>query len=783
MPPCSLAGSRLVLLLAAICACLLAPPARGWALRSQAQTGSGRATVSGIAIDARTNEPLHNVLVWLQGAVAVVVTDRQGRFALADVTPGRHVLVLSAVNYALVRRNIDVPARGLAGLTIAMPGGAGTYSETVTVTAPLSPDAALIPSRQYLAGAALQTLSGGILDDPSRAVQALPGVTTGDDFRAEFAVRGHGPRHIGGVFEGVATSMLMHTWHQSDGGTASMINSDVVAGATLMSGAYPQRQGNKAGALLDITMREGPRDRLQLRGTSGLTMSSAVVGGPLGSAGKGSYLASIRLNYLDTMLRKVDADMAAGFRGLDSQGKLVYDLSGRHQVQAAWLAGRTTLDMDTERPIAGPDDDWHTANTTGLLTVALRSTFGPRAILTQRAAAVGNRYRTQGFFGFDLARETRKDASYRLDLAVTPFGRSALEAGIETHRLTHKRFFSDYDWAEASEETVSPAWQDRFDGTTWRHGAYALFRWDGWRRLTISPGARVDHSSLTRETTVSPWLQVNWMPASRVAITLAGGVHHQFPDIEHVAGQIGGGTALGAERAVHADLGLAYAIDDRTKARVSLYNREDRGMLRLRNGEVQRFPWGVFLPGYAWIRYINVLDGYARGVEFELRSDRPNGLSGWASYSLGYSKYRDVRRNETFPGDYDQRHTVNLFGQYRWSARTSVSGRFRYGSNYPLAGYYAKEADGLYGIASIRNAERLPAYARLDVRADRTFVVGARRLTLFAELLNVLDHTNVRQRPAANGVFITPDGRWLMAGRTVEELFPRLPTVGLLVEF
>ena len=167
-----------------LCICLRVPAAGNGAVRPQEAATGGRVTVSGVAVDARTNEPLRDVLVWRQEAEATVVTDRQGRFTLSGVAPGHHVLILSAVNYALVRRDIDVPVQGLSGLTVAMPAGAGTYSETVNVTAPLSPDAAIVPSRQYLTGAALQTLSGGILDDPSRAVQALPGVTTGDDLLA-----------------------------------------------------------------------------------------------------------------------------------------------------------------------------------------------------------------------------------------------------------------------------------------------------------------------------------------------------------------------------------------------------------------------------------------------------------------------------------------------------------------------------------------------------------------------------------------------------------------------
>ena len=79
------------------------------------------------------------------------------------------------------------------------------------------------------------------------------------------------------------------------------------------------------------------------------------------------------------------------------------------------------------------------------------------------------------------------------------------------------------------------------------------------------------------------------------------------------------------------------------------------------------------------------------------------------------------------------------------ATRSSLSGRFRLGSNYPLTGYYESRNeplilggemfgyDSVYIVAAARNTERLPAYARLDLRLDRTFAIAKRRL-MFAEV-------------------------------------------------
>jgi hypothetical protein len=137
----------------------------------------------------------------------------------------------------------------------------------------------------------------------------------------------------------------------------------------------------------------------------------------------------------------------------------------------------------------------------------------------------------------------------------------------------------------------------------------------------------------------------------------------------------------------------------------------------------------------------------------------------------------------------DQRHALSLFGHYRLTNRTSVGAKFRYGSNYPRVGYVAEQplpagappllGGGVplfFGISETRNGLRLPAYARLDVRADRTFTWSGRRITLFLEVANALNRTNVRNVPYG----VDRTGR--VFGGT-DTLLPVLPSAGFVVEF
>jgi hypothetical protein len=151
-------------------------------------------------------------------------------------------------------------------------------------------------------------------------------------------------------------------------------------------------------------------------------------------------------------------------------------------------------------------------------------------------------------------------------------------------------------------------------------------------------------------------------------------------------------------------------------------------------------------------------------------------LSGWIGYAYADTQYLDTIRDEAFIADVDQRHTFNVYGSYRINDRTNVSGRFRAGSNVPLVGYLRENANRFF-LTSTRNELRLPTFTRLDLRATRTYEVAEGRLSLFVEVINVYNRRNVRARS------LRLNSRRMEAFNVTEEMFPILPSVGIMVEF
>jgi hypothetical protein len=285
---------------------------------------------------------------------------------------------------------------------------------------------------------------------------------------------------------------------------------------------------------------------------------------------------------------------------------------------------------------------------------------------------------------------------------------------------------------------------------------------------------RVDAFSLSGRTTASPWLQAMVPLGGTLTLRSGAGIHRQEPDFAEVLGSRGSAT-LREERAYHTDVGVEGRIGAAARWQVTAYNREDRDLLRLPLSETAVVN-GVLVNPSLTTTYVNALDGHARGVEVLVERQAANGLSGWVSYALGFSKYRDHMTGETFWGDFDQRHTVNLYGAYRATDRLSFSARFRAGSNFPTTGYWT-EKDGAYFVGTDRNTLRVPAYGRLDLRANRTFTWSWTRLSLFVEGINILGQQNVRYAvPSINR-------RTFGATDLYERMVPRIPSVGVLLEF
>ena len=722
--------------------------------------------ISGTVVEARTGTPLAAVLIKVQATGQQAFSDADGRFEITEVPAGPQTILVSVVGFGLVRKDVTVAEGERADLTIPVLEGASTYVEEVAVGAGVNREAeAGVATQSVLGSRELLALRGLIADDPFRAVQVLPGVSTGDDFRAEFAVRGLGPQHIGIAIDGVDSPLLFHTVRGvQDTGTLALLNSDVLQSASLLAGPHPQRFNSHLGSRLDFTTRDGARDRVRVRGLLSASAASTVWEGPAGA--RAGWLFAIRKSYIDRLVRQIDplADTTFGFT--DGQAKLTVDLTPRQTLRASLIAGRSSLRETDDPPDANTLDP--AMNHTLIGNVQWRFSPSARFSTTQQVYVIKSRYRNRVFDGRTREQGSDRDVTWRGAGAWNPGAGHLTEFGAQAQSLRARRL--DRRFTATSEQVVLDA-----AGRAWTTAAWVQHRWQPLARFSITPGARVEHWQLFEQSRVSPWLltAVDLLP--RTHLRLSGGIQHQAPALDHAF--LARGRALVPERAAVVEAAIEQKAGTASRIVLSVYARRHDHGLRAVDSEVRIENSRVVQPRNP--RWANVLSGRAKGAELTVERRAVNGLNGWLSYAWSDASFESndgVGPVERFAADFDQRHTVNAYVAYRWSGRTSVSARFRYGSNFPIVGYIGQDAAG-YLLSAQRNGIRLPDYSRLDVRADRTFTYRQSRLTLFLEVVNAMNRDNYR--PNTPGI----NTATRRVFNPVEPLFPLLPVAGVMIEF
>ena len=727
------------------------------------------AELSGRVSDAVSGEPVERVIVRLVGLGHEASTDAGGGFAFPGLQAGRVQLRVAAVGYRPVDRIVDLASGDADTLEILLQPSSLQHSEQVTVTAGAF-------SREdegavALVGNELRNTAGVLSDDPLRAVQSLPGVTSSDDFQAQFAVRGADFSRVGLYLDGVLLRSPFHTV-QGDPGAASatIVNGDVLEGVELYASAPPLRYSDRSAAALDMRMRDGARDAFHMRGIAGMSNASLLLEGPLGK--KGSFLAAARKSYLKYLIELVsdDDDIAFGFT--DFEGRIAYSLDDHNRVSLSLFDGISSLDQSrlaarrSPNSIIYSDTHFTVANLTHQYAVS-------ELLVSNTFAWMRERYVNDNKFREPLDENAYGEWIWNGDASWAWSSAAALEGGW-SFRPLRQDGYSVFRRRGQPQVIL----EDEYRGTGLRSGGYLQQSWQPVSRLRLAAGARLDRHSINGVNTVSPYASAGLRFASATRLRLAWGNTVQHPDPRQFYSLVGS-TALLPERAVHSQVSLGQGLSRNTRLLFEVYNRADRDLIVTPFAEARLTPAGkIYAPPLA-TPILNARRGYSRGGQVVLQRRSANGLSGWLSYGFGKSRQRQPLTSDVFDADFDQRHSVNGFASYRLRPKLNVSAKYVYGSGLPVRGYFrlGDNATTIF-LARAKNDLRIPYYQRVDLRLNKAFVKDRTQLTLFLEFVNLFSRDNIRMadpRPF--------NARTGVARPELEEGLPFLPAAGLSVEF
>jgi hypothetical protein len=732
------------------------------------------AGITGRVLDARGGEPLARVRVRLVGGSIATgtretATQSDGRFRFDGSTAGTYVLQVETVGYRLVihpitiaggeDQNIEVilsPETFQRTDTVQVRSGAFDVEQDAPASGPLT-----------LTGAEVQNLSTVLMDDPIRAVHALPGVGANNDYQSRFTLRGADFRRIGLYIDDVLMHVPFHNIADEGDASISMLNGEMVSDMLLLPSAFPARYSDRTASVLELRTREGSRSKRSIRVAAGVAATSVLAEAPF-AGGKGSWIASARKSYLQYLLKRVSAETGLLLGYTDVQARVGYSVTERQQVSLYLLDGATDLDRSSLRDSSGVNALIDAKNRSSLAKASWQYAPVSKLILTATGAWLRERFESTnresrpidyGSYGEWIGNGR---ATWQMTSALT------FEGGWSTRRMRDEGYAIRY-----LNNPPRVLQRDRHRGTGLRHGGYVQQSWAASRRLRMTAGARWDSHDLYPTAIVSPNAAVSIGAPGGVDVHLGWGQYVQFPELAMWTSPFGG-PRLAPERANHISIAVEKRLGDAARLRVEGWNRDDRDLLarpyfefRLRNGSIQPVSGALF----------NSIRGYSRGLQFVMQTRSANRLSGWASYTLSYARQRDAQLRLHYWADEDQRHLSNTYLTYRLTPSLNLSGRWAYGSGEPMPGFLTLR-DGLYYLSAQRNELRLPAYQRMDLRANKSYTFDAWKLTLYGEAINVTNRRNLRFL-SFDGV----NGTTQRAFVTTERVFPIVPVAGVTLEF
>jgi hypothetical protein len=269
--------------------------------------------------------------------------------------------------------------------------------------------------------------------DLLKALQLLPGVRNSGEGNAGFYVRGGGPDQNLIILDDAVVYNPGHLF-----GFFSIFNSDAIKNVTLIKGGMPAQYGGRLSSVVDISMKEGNLNKIQVEGGIGLVASRFSIQGPL-KKNKASFILSGRRTYVDGIIKpfinKNSSFYGSGYFFYDFNAKVNYRFSDKDRLYMSGYFGRDVFDFVNGKRSFKTNIPW--GNSTA--TVRWNHVFNRR--LFSNTTLVYNDYKfrfaaKQESFEIGLSSGI-KDATIKTDLDYYPFPDHKLKFG---GLLTYHKF-------------------------------------------------------------------------------------------------------------------------------------------------------------------------------------------------------------------------------------------------------------------------------------------------------------------------------------------------------
>lgn len=706
-------------------------------------------TISGIISDAKNNETLIGVSVYIPELKAGTYTNEYGFYSLT-IPKGSYEIKTDYLGYSNTSEKIDFYQNTKKNFSLNE--SSTELAEVIVVenaykTKIKKPEMS-VTKLSINTIKQMPVLLGEV--DVIKSLLFIPGVTNAGEGQSGFNVRGGGADQNLVLLDEATLYSTSHLF-----GLFSVFNPDAIKDLSLYKGGIPARFGGRASSVLDIYQKDGNGKKFSMNGGIGLISSRLLAEGPI-VKDKSSFIIAGRGSYAHLFLKLSDNKNIAYFYDLNT--KINYKVNENNNLYVSGYFGRDIFSLSESL-----------TNTYGNSTLNLRWNH----LFTDKL-----------FSNLSLI---YSDYYYGLDLNFIGFN---WESGIKNYNIKYdfKYYLSDkmkmnfgtnLTYFDLNPGTINPLDENSSINFKQLDKKYALET--GWfaemeqtlsQKLNFSYGFRVSTFNRLGNSTVNYY-------ANDQAVVYNEDLKIYEKGTPTSTKYFGKNKSIADYVNFEPRATLAYEIDENTSVKAS-YNRMTQYM-QLVSNTASPTPLDVWTPSDNYIKpqladqiaigyfknfskgdyslevesyykkiknridYIDgadlianeaieqiILNGRMRsyGLEVLVRKNSGN-FNGWVAYTLSRSEQQTPGRTPTeiginngdwYRSAYDKTHNLAVTGSYKLDTKWTFGANFTLQSGQPVtfpSGKYIFQGVTVPSYNS-RNEDRLPAYHRLDISATLT---------------------------------------------------------------
>ncbi|MCX7833080.1 MAG: TonB-dependent receptor [Ignavibacteria bacterium] len=455
----------------------------------------------------------------------------------------------------------------------------------------------------------------GSVEDVLRSLRSLPGVTSPNDFTSQLVIRGSGPDQNLIIMDDVEIFNPYRLY-----GLVSMFNPETVIDISLITGGFPAKYGDRLSAVLDVTNKEGDRDKtLSIKTNVNIASANLILQGKNPLNIPGSWIISSRRTYYDLILgpfaKKAGliTDDSAFPSFEDVQFKIAIGPFSKHKFIFNGIFSRDGVDIISGEKRKEPDsvkvDDvtynnvlsigWHyipDAHFISKTTISFyknsgdnefegdildplldREQFSPeqRDSLKAIGALLGFNFDSKYSFNkYSITnRSTYINKNFTLEFGA---GVDIIKNDLKYTLLLDEQFkayIRQFPNASALLEDFNIEGKENF-----RFNGYFVFKSNLWDKFYYQPSIRFDYYSYLKKFYLSPRINFGYAFDPLTTLRVAIGVFYQSPGYEKLidgqsfydlTGNVG--ESLRAEKSYHLILGIDRWITNQWHLKVEGY--------------------------------------------------------------------------------------------------------------------------------------------------------------------------------------------------------------------